>query len=85
MTSDPHVSVFDNRRCTLGEGPMWHPERGQPFWFDIMGRRLLTVEGGVQKEWSFGEYVSAAGWIDRDRMLVASQTALTVFLSLIHI
>jgi hypothetical protein len=26
--------------CTLGEGPLWHPEREQLFWFDIMGKRL---------------------------------------------
>ena len=79
MTDQPAVSVFDPRRCELGEGPMWHPERQQPFWFDIIGRRLMTIEGGAPKDWQFDEYVTAAGWIDRDRMLVASQTALTVF------
>ena len=29
------VSVFDATTCQLGEGPLWHPERGQLFWFDI--------------------------------------------------
>ena len=28
-------AVFDNRPCELGEGPLWHPERQQLFWFDI--------------------------------------------------
>lgn len=79
MTDQPSVSVFDDRRCQLGEGPMWHPGRGQPFWFDILGRRLLTIDGSGPHEWGFDEYVSAAGWIDADRLLIASQTALTVF------
>ncbi|MFV0300503.1 MAG: SMP-30/gluconolactonase/LRE family protein [Paracoccus sp. (in: a-proteobacteria)] len=79
MTDEPAISVLDDRRCELGEGPIWHPERGQAFWFDILGRRLLTIENGIPRDWQFGEYVSAAGWIDRDRMLVASQRALTVF------
>lgn len=76
---DPAVSVFDDRRCTLGEGPLWHPSRQQAFWFDILGRRLLSVDAEGPREWVFGEYVSAAGWVDADRLLVASQTALTVF------
>ncbi|TRW95180.1 SMP-30/gluconolactonase/LRE family protein [Paracoccus sp. M683] len=79
MITDPAISVFDDRRCALGEGPFWHPERGQAFWFDILGRRMLGVDGSARQHWQFDEYVSAAGWIDRDRLLVASQTALTVF------
>ena len=30
------TSVFDDRRCELGEGPLWHPVREQLFWFDIL-------------------------------------------------
>ena len=58
--------IFDDRRCTLGEGPLWHPLRKQLFWFDIIGKRLLTrgVEG--PQEWHFAEMVSAAGWISHD-------------------
>jgi sugar lactone lactonase YvrE len=36
------VTVFDNRVCELGEGPLWRPERGQLFWFDINGKRMLS-------------------------------------------
>lgn len=36
--------IFDNRPCELGEGPLWHPQRGQLFWFDIIGQRMLSVE-----------------------------------------
>jgi len=71
--------VFSETVCTLGEGPLWHPGREQLFWFDIIGRRLLTREEGGERAWSFDDEVSAAGWIDRDRLLVASARALLVF------
>lgn len=70
--------LYDDRRCLLGEGPLWHPERNQLFWFDILGRRMLTRLDGRQVDWSFDEFSSAAGWIDRDRLLVASETGLWV-------
>lgn len=79
MREEISVSVLDRRRCLLGEGPMWHPQRQQPFWFDILGRRLLSLDNGTPLDWQFDEYVSAAGWVDRDRLLIASQTALTLF------
>lgn len=67
--------IFDDRRCELGEGPLWHPERGQLFWFDILGRRLLTPG----QEWRFADYVSAAGWVSRDELLIASSRELFLF------
>ncbi len=71
--------IFDNRACTLGEGPLWHPLRNQLFWFDIVSCRLLsrTAEGPLA--WTFPHMVSAAGWVDHDRLLVASEVALSVF------
>lgn len=71
--------VHDPRPCQLGEGPLWHPERNQLYWFDILGRKLLTRDGDGATEWSFRGQVSAAGWIDRDRLLVASDAALLRF------
>ncbi|MBO6757526.1 MAG: SMP-30/gluconolactonase/LRE family protein [Roseibium sp.] len=73
------VSVYDDRLCTLGEGPLWHPERGQLFWFDILQNRLLSRDGETALEWRFSEHVSAAGWIDHDRLLIASETQLFAF------
>ncbi|RFU12792.1 SMP-30/gluconolactonase/LRE family protein [Rhodobacteraceae bacterium W635] len=64
--------IFDPRPCELGEGPLWHPARGQLFWFDILGKRLLS-EG---QEWVFNRHVSAAGWVGRDGLLVATETDL---------
>lgn len=76
MTS---FAIFDDRACELGEGALWHPELQQFFWFDILGRRLLTRDASGPREWSFDRLASAAGWIDRDRLLVATETGLAVF------
>ena len=73
------MTLYDETPCHLGEGPLWHPERGQLFWFDIIGRKLLTREGESTRIWAFDRIVSAAGWVDRDRLLIASETDLFVF------
>lgn len=71
--------IFDNRPCALGEGPLWHPLRQQLFWFDILGRRLLSRSEDGPQEWHFADMVSAAGWISRDELLIASERALFRF------
>ncbi|WP_158971398.1 SMP-30/gluconolactonase/LRE family protein [Chachezhania sediminis] len=73
------TQIFDPRTCELGEGPLWHPERQQFFWFDIIGMRLLSRDGDTPLEWSLGEHASAAGWIDRGTMLIATETGLRRF------
>lgn len=73
------AEIYDSRICALGEGPLWHPERGQLFWFDITGKKLLSRAGDDALEWRFDENVSAAGWVDGGRLLVASETALSLF------
>lgn len=72
-------TLFDPRTCTLGEGAFWHPERQQIFWFDILNKRLLSRKAGRELEWRFDQHVSAAGWIDHDRLLIASETAFLDF------
>jgi sugar lactone lactonase YvrE len=71
------AQMYDPRVCQLGEGPLWHPIRSQLFWFDILGGQLLSrsAEGGVLS-WTFPEMVSAAGWVDEDHLLIASEVAL---------
>ena len=73
------VKVFDKTACLLGEGPLWHPIKECLVWFDILDKRLFqsTDEGFIN--WSFDENVSAAGWVDEDHLLLASETALSLF------
>ncbi|WP_371168102.1 SMP-30/gluconolactonase/LRE family protein [Aliiroseovarius sp. 2305UL8-7] len=73
------TKVFSDTVCELGEGPLWHPERAQLFWFDILGKRLLTRAGNDEHVWQFDECVSAAGWVDRDTLIIASASALWRF------
>ncbi|MEE2860795.1 MAG: SMP-30/gluconolactonase/LRE family protein [Pseudomonadota bacterium] len=72
------MNAYDDRPCELGEGPLWHPERRQFFWFDILNRRLLSREGARAREWRFDRMASAAGWVDRDRLLIATETGLAL-------
>lgn len=67
--------IFDHIQCQLGEGPLWHPERKELFWFDILGHRLHTKG----QHWQFDTFVSAAGWVDGDTLLIASARALHRF------
>lgn len=73
------MSVFDSRVCALGEGPLWHPLRGQLFWFDILGKRLLSRAGEEALVWQFDRHVSAAGWVSRGEVLIASESGLFLF------
>lgn len=69
------MSVFDDTQCALGEGPLWHPERQSLFWFDILNKRLYG-EGLMHQ---FDVHVSAAGWVDHDTLLVASEVELFTY------
>lgn len=71
--------IHDHRICALGEGALWHPKRNQFFWFDIMGRKLLSQDATGPLEWQFGEAVSAAGWVSEDELLIAGETSLFRF------
>ena len=69
------AKVFDHTPCALGEGPLWHPERKELLWFDILRFRLHAPG----RQWQFDEHVSAAGWINPDRLLIASETRLFLY------
>lgn len=71
--------LFDATRCALGEGPLWHPERNALFWFDILGQRMLMRSAAQFRQWRFTEMASAAGWVDADTLLMATETALVRF------
>lgn len=67
--------IYDDTVCTLGEGPLWHPGRGELFWFDILGKRLHRKG----QHWQFDRYASAAGWVDDNRILMADSIGLHLF------
>ncbi|SFJ34143.1 SMP-30/gluconolactonase/LRE family protein [Jannaschia pohangensis] len=71
--------VFDDRACVLGEGPLWHPGRRQLFWFDILGRKLLSRDASGPLDWDWDYPVSAAAWVDADTLMVAGADALWRF------
>ncbi|WP_304615333.1 SMP-30/gluconolactonase/LRE family protein [Paracoccus sp. (in: a-proteobacteria)] len=72
--------IFDDAICTLGEGALWHSDRGALIWFDILEKRMhMKAPGGTVQVWDFTDHVSAAGIVDRDRLIVASSRALILF------
>lgn len=73
------AEIFSDTVCALGEGPLWHPEEQALYWFDILGKRLYRRDGDEETSWEFDEHVSAAGWIDRGQLLIASESALSQF------
>ena len=73
------MTVFDSTPCKLGEGPLWHPTLGRLFWFDILSKKLHMAHEDEVTVWDFPGHVSAAGWIDQNSLLIASESALEVF------
>ena len=71
--------IHDSRRCELGEGALWHPVCERLFWFDILNRTLLSQTDGQPQSWVFDQMVSAAGWINRDELLIATDSSLLRF------
>lgn len=69
------TKIFDAHQCSLGEGAFWHPLREELFWFDINAYQLISRS----RKWQFNEYVSAAGWVSRDELLIASQSKIFSF------
>lgn len=71
--------IFDDRRCELGEGALWHPARKQMFWFDILNQSLLSQDQDGPRQWRFPELVSAAGWVTDEVLLIAGERDLFLF------
>jgi len=59
----------------LGEGPLWHPQRGLLFWFDILDARLhwCAADGGSIGSHPLDVMASAAGLIDANTLLLAAE------------
>ncbi|TDQ61944.1 sugar lactone lactonase YvrE [Maritalea mobilis] len=73
------AQTFDQRQNTLGEGPLWHPLRQQLFWFDIPNCKLRSQKDGQALEWAFDEIVTAAGWLDETKLVIASESQIFTY------
>lgn len=73
------AQAYDTRLCELGEGSLWHAERNQLFWFDILNHKLRSRDGDAPLEWLFDRPVSAAARVDRETLMVAGAGALMRF------
>ncbi|MGJ8628429.1 MAG: SMP-30/gluconolactonase/LRE family protein [Sulfitobacter sp.] len=73
------MTTFDTHQCQLGEGPLWHPTLKAFFWFDINGKTLFSRSGETVRSYAFEEHFSAAGWVDDNTLIIASETALWRF------
>ncbi|WP_372835494.1 SMP-30/gluconolactonase/LRE family protein [Puniceibacterium confluentis] len=71
--------IYSDTACQLGEGALWHPETQVLYWCDILGKRLYARDAQGQRHWDFDRMVSAAGWIDDTRLLIASESDLFSF------
>ncbi|WP_420328238.1 SMP-30/gluconolactonase/LRE family protein [Mameliella sp.] len=75
----PQPATLSATRCILGEGALWHPDRGSFLWFDILGHRLYEQDGQTERHWQFDRAVSAAGIVEVSRLLIASERDLFLF------
>lgn len=73
------MTPFDARTCRLGEGPLWLPERQTLIWFDILSKQMLARSGDDTQVWQFDRHHSAAGRVDADTLILASEDALWRF------
>ena len=68
--------IYDHHICECGEGPLWHPLRQQLYWVDVTTQDVLTQTNGKTKRIPFQKFVTALAWIDKDDLLVATETGL---------
>lgn len=75
------ADVFLNVPHELGEGPLWHDERGELFWCSIHAGELHACDaaGDNHRTWRFGEAVSAVAIVDHRTLLVAAASGLKRF------
>ncbi|WP_037261967.1 SMP-30/gluconolactonase/LRE family protein [Roseivivax halodurans] len=71
--------IYSDTVCALGEGPLWHPWEEALYWFDILGSRLYRRDTHGERHWQFDRHVSAAGWVESGKLLIASERDLFLF------
>ena len=70
------MEILDHTTCELGEGAFWHPERSEFFWFDILNRGLFCHDGQKTTMRDLPALFSAAGWMDRDTLVLSGEEGL---------
>jgi len=73
--------LFIDSKCSLGEGPLWHPGRQQLFFFDINEESLFAANtaGEIVESWLFNESVAAAGIVDNNTLAIVTENGLIRF------
>jgi sugar lactone lactonase YvrE len=70
------ASLFDSTPCRLGEGALWHPDRGDLLWVDILDGLVFARGAGTTRRWRCRGAVSALGIVDNRTVLVAHERSL---------
>lgn len=60
------AGLFDSRTCTLGEGPIWHPESGRVLWVDILQNAVHWRSLGEGTSGSFSMPSNVGAFLPRD-------------------
>lgn len=65
----------------IGEGPVWHSERGSFFWIDIEGQKLHEMNWANQqvKIWDMPQRIGMAAVADDGNLVVALQDGIAKF------
>ncbi len=68
------AELLIDSRCTLGEGPLWHPSRRLLYWFDIPNHVLFAAraDGEIVERHAFDQTATAAAIVDERTLLVAA-------------
>ena len=76
MKLTPEIRVFHRGPDLLGEGPIWHPERRELLWVDILARMLhrMPFEGGEPRSVTFDISPAALALDMAGEVLVAAGT-----------
>lgn len=55
------AGIFDSRTCTLGEGPLWHPESSRVLWVDILENAVhwRSLSDGKSGSFSMPSHIGA--------------------------
>ncbi|WP_169829158.1 SMP-30/gluconolactonase/LRE family protein [Tsuneonella mangrovi] len=73
---DDQPEIFDQRRCELGESPLWHPELQTLFWVDILRNAVLWNGQVGIGEAIFERPVSALAHANRGDFVMADDAGL---------